>query len=98
MALGRPVVATGWSGNVDFMSGPGCFAVPYALVPARDPQGIYDFPQARWAEPDPRAAADALRRIDVDPAMRALAPRCFEHPDYRLALAPRGLASGRDGV
>ena len=28
MALGRPVVATGWSGNVDFMHGPGTYAVP----------------------------------------------------------------------
>jgi hypothetical protein len=41
MALGRPVVATGWSGNMDFMRGPGTYAAPFALVPAHDPQDTY---------------------------------------------------------
>ena len=97
LALGRPVVATGWSGNLDFMSGPGCFAVPCALVPARDPQGTYDVPGACWAEPDLAAAAAALRRVAADPAMRNLAPRHFAPPDYRSLLHPPGLASGRTG-
>ncbi|WP_458095434.1 glycosyltransferase [Roseomonas sp. WA12] len=86
MALGRPVVATGWSGNMDFMTGPGCHAVPFTPVPARDPQGTYDMPEARWAEPDLDEAAAALRRIAGTPALRRPSPVLLPPPDYRAAL------------
>ena len=86
MAVGRPVVATGWSGNMDFMQGPGCHAVPWALVPARDPQGTYDMPEARWADPDLDEAAAALRRIAGDPALRRPPPVLLPPPGYRAAL------------
>ncbi|MBP0494677.1 glycosyltransferase family 4 protein [Pararoseomonas indoligenes] len=91
MELGRPVVATGWSGNTDFMHGPGCHAVGWRLVPARDPQGTYDMPGALWAEPDPEEAAAALRRIAEDPALRNPPPVRLAVPDYRAAL---GLGQG----
>jgi glycosyltransferase involved in cell wall biosynthesis len=58
-----PVVATGWSGNMDFMRGEGCFAVPYTLVPVHDPQGNYAVPGTVWAEPDIGAAAAILRDL-----------------------------------
>jgi glycosyltransferase involved in cell wall biosynthesis len=86
MALGRPVVATGWSGNADFMAGPGAFAVPWRLVPARDPQAIYDFPDTVWAEPDIAAAAEALRRIAEEPALRRPPAVAFPPPDYAALL------------
>lgn len=87
MALGRPVVATGWSGNVDFMTGPGCFAVPWRLVPALDPQATYALSGAMWAEADLGAAAAALRQVAGDPALRGLPPARLPVPDYRAALA-----------
>jgi glycosyltransferase involved in cell wall biosynthesis len=86
MAIGRPVVATGWSGNMDFMTGPGCHAVPFTPVPARDPQGTYDMPEARWAEPELDEAAAALRRIAGNPALRRPPPVLLPPPDYRAAL------------
>ncbi|WP_159350171.1 glycosyltransferase [Roseomonas harenae] len=86
MELGRPVVATGWSGNTDFMQGPGCHAVGWRLVPARDPQGIYDMPEARWADPDLDEAAAILRRIAGDEALRRPPPVRLPPPDYRAAL------------
>ncbi|WP_424137199.1 glycosyltransferase [Roseomonas chloroacetimidivorans] len=86
MELGRPVVATGWSGNTDFMRGPGCYPVGCALVPARDPQDTYDMPTACWAEPDLAQAAAALRRIAGDPALRRPPPVRLPPPDYRRAL------------
>ncbi|MDR1341123.1 MAG: glycosyltransferase family 4 protein [Prevotellaceae bacterium] len=61
MSRGLPVIATGWSGNMDFMRGAGVHPVPYTLVPVDDPQGMYNLPGARWAEPDIEAAADMLR-------------------------------------
>jgi glycosyltransferase involved in cell wall biosynthesis len=70
MALGVCVVATGWSGNMDFMDEQSAMLVPYTLVPAVDPQGQYCVPGSLWAEPDVHAAAQALRRLYADPALR----------------------------
>lgn len=85
MALGRPVVATGWSGNMDFMRGEGAFAVPFTLVPARDPQETYDMPDSRWAEPDVTAAAERLRSLAATRPKPA--PVVFPLPDYARALS-----------
>ena len=82
MLLGRPVVATGWSGNMDFMDADSAELVPFTLVPARDPRGVLEAPGAVWAEPDAGAAAQALRRLADDPEARA-------------ALGARGQAKAR---
>ncbi|HEY5299690.1 MAG TPA: glycosyltransferase [Acetobacteraceae bacterium] len=71
MLLGRPVVATGWSGNMDFMDESCAALVGYRLVPASDPRGVYAVAGANWAEPDIAQAADWLRRLADDPALRA---------------------------
>lgn len=65
MAHGVPVVATGWSGNTDFMDGDNSLLVPYELVPVADEAGIYS--GSIWADPDVEAAADLLRRLADDP-------------------------------
>lgn len=82
MLLGRPVVATGWSGNMDFMDADSAALVPFTLVPAQDPRGVLEVPGAVWAEPDVGAAAEALRRLADDPAARG-------------ALGARGQAKAR---
>jgi glycosyltransferase involved in cell wall biosynthesis len=94
MVLGRPVVATGWSGNLDFMRGPDAVLVPYSLVPAEDPQEIYDIPGARWAEPDLDAAAAALRTLAERPRNRYPTPVVFPSPDYRSLLRHSGNIPG----
>jgi glycosyltransferase involved in cell wall biosynthesis len=70
MLLGRPVIATGWSGNMTFMDADCAALVGYRLVPARDPRGVYAVPGAVWAEPDEAQAADWLRRLADDPGLR----------------------------
>ncbi|SKA32922.1 glycosyltransferase [Consotaella salsifontis] len=65
MAHGIPVVATGWSGNLEFMSCADSVLVPYRLVPVRDEAKIYS--SGTWAEPDIEAAAAALRRLADEP-------------------------------
>lgn len=94
MALGKPVVATGWSGNADFMTGPGTYPVPWRLAPARDPQATYDLPEMEWAEPDIAAAAAILRAIAAEPSRRRLHPTAFPPPDYG-ALLKMGSAGSR---
>ncbi len=86
MLLGRPVVATDYSGTTDFLDATCGMPIPYRLVPAVDPRGVFEAPGAVWAEADVPAAAAALRRLADDPALRA-----------RLGEAGRTAAQARLG-
>lgn len=63
MLHGLYVVATGWSGNMDFMAGSLAYPVPYILVPVHMRSGPCKGLKARWAEADIHAAAKILRRL-----------------------------------
>uniref|UniRef100_UPI0035AEC348 glycosyltransferase n=1 Tax=Stella sp. TaxID=2912054 RepID=UPI0035AEC348 len=78
MMLGRAVVATGYSGPMDFMSAATAFLVPYRLVPvARD--AYPDWLGQEWAEPDERAAAVYMKELARSPAAgRAVGARAAE--------------------
>lgn len=67
MHLGRPVVATNWSGNVEFMSERNSWPVSYHLGDCFDPQGTYTLEEATWAEPVVKQAAEHLLNIYNDP-------------------------------
>lgn len=70
MAAGTPVIATGYSGNLDFMTDENSILVPYQLCsvgPGADPYP----PDAVWAEPDLGAAAAAMRAVHDDPTTAA---------------------------
>lgn len=67
MAEGVPVIATGYSGNLDFMDRSNSLLVPYELVPVGPGARRYP-PAATWAEPDEDAAADLMRQVWEDPA------------------------------
>ncbi|MFC5061601.1 glycosyltransferase family 4 protein [Actinomycetospora atypica] len=66
MAHGTPAVATGWSGNLDFMGPDDGILVPYRLVDVRDRAGVYRH-RSQWADPDVEYAATALRELADDP-------------------------------
>lgn len=63
LTLGRPVLATGWSGNMDFMAEAPGGLIDYKLVPVRDATGIYAETDQQWAEPDLDDGAAKLRQI-----------------------------------
>ena len=89
MLLGKPVVATGWSGNLDFMDEESAALVGHRLVPASDPRGVFEAPGAVWAEPDIGEAARHLARLADDPAARAgLGARARAMALGRLGTAP----------
>ncbi len=69
MSLGTPVVATAWSGNLDFMAPGQRSLIRAGLVPVSDPQGFYAT-SGRWAEPDVGEAAGWLRILADDPQFR----------------------------
>ena len=71
MASGKPVVATGYSGNLEFMTPANSRLVPYTT--AAIPLGCMPYPPgAEWADPDTEAAAQMLRELAEDPAGAAL--------------------------
>ncbi len=70
MAAAKPVIATGYSSNLDFMTGDCSVLVDYRLVPVVDPQNTYNKYKAFWAEPDVNQAAAALSKLLRDPAER----------------------------
>ena len=93
MLLGRAVVLTDWSGNTDFTDADTAALVPYRLVTASDPRGVFQAPGAVWAEADIGAAAAHLRRLADDaPARNALGARAQVAARQRLGPAPLAAA------
>lgn len=76
MALGRPVIATGYSGNVHFMTKENSYLVDYTKVPV--PKGCDPYPTtASWAEPNLDQAAAFMREV-------------YERPEQAKQRAERG--------
>lgn len=65
MALGLPVVTTGWSGNADFTDAGNAALVPFDLVPCDQQHGPYTAGTI-WAEPRIDTAAKLMRRVWSD--------------------------------
>jgi glycosyltransferase involved in cell wall biosynthesis len=73
MALGTPVIATAYSGNLDFMDDATAYLVPWTY--AEVPPGCEPYPAgAKWADPDLAEAARLMRHV-------------VEHPDEATARA-----------
>lgn len=86
MWLGTPVVATGYSGNLDFMDDECACLVDHGFVEVADGGGIYP-PGARWADPDLDHAARHLRTLATDADLR-----------NRLSAAARRRMASRPGA
>ena len=75
MVRGKPVIATAYSGNLDFMADDTALLVPW--TPRRVGKWNEPYPAgATWAEPDLEAAAAHLRWV-------------VEHPDLAQAMGER---------
>jgi glycosyltransferase involved in cell wall biosynthesis len=66
MALGKPVVATNYSGNVDFMTAANSYPIDYRLLALTRDYGPY-MRGAEWAEPDLDQMAGAIRDVVAHP-------------------------------
>jgi glycosyltransferase involved in cell wall biosynthesis len=62
MWLGKPVIATGYSGNLDFMDDTSSYLVPFRLVPVPESEMIHAA-EARWAEPSAEVASSYMLRV-----------------------------------
>ena len=72
MAMGKPVIATAYSGNMDFMHPGNSLLVRYQLETLSEP--CRQFPAGTiWADPDLDHASELMREVYKDPAVaRAL--------------------------
>ena len=94
MALGKPVIATGYSGNLDFMDADTSHLVDYQLVPVRDGGPFYR--GGRWAEPSIAHAAQVMRQVVDRPAeAHALGERARESVGELLSLEAAGRRMSR---
>lgn len=91
MAQGKPVIATNYSGNLDYMTPENASLIPAALVPIGAHGGPYPS-DGEWAEPDLDAAAAAMRRLAGDPD---LARRLGERAARDMADRWTAEAAGR---
>ena len=74
MSLGRVALATGWSGNLDFMTADNSLLIDCRQVPVQSSHAAYG-PEIRragqvWAEPDVQHTAELMRLAASDAALR----------------------------
>ncbi len=79
MAMGKPVIATAYSANLDFMNDDVALMVPVSEW--RLPAQAGPYPAGSlWADPDLDAAAEYMRRAAADPsAAAAMGQRARQH-------------------
>ena len=91
MYLGKPVIATNYSGNLDFMDESTALLVDYRLVPVKP--GEYPFPQAQvWADADSAHAAAHMAALLDDPERgRAMGRAASRMVRERVGLRAAGM-------
>jgi glycosyltransferase involved in cell wall biosynthesis len=65
MTEGTPVIATNYSGNLDFMTPENSLLVDYSLVKVDDPNGAYTL-DTKWADPSVETASKFMQAINKD--------------------------------
>lgn len=68
--LGAPALATGWSGNLEFMADMPELLIRSTMAPVRDAFGVYRERDQSWAEPDVADAVTKLHALAADAGLR----------------------------
>jgi len=93
MYLGKPVIATGYSGNMDFMTVSNSFPVRYRLVEVEPDEYPPHRPGFVWADPDVAHAAELMQFVCKNrDAARQVGQRAAD--DVKRLLSPQ--AAGRE--
>jgi glycosyltransferase involved in cell wall biosynthesis len=64
MQLGIPVIATAYSGNMEFCNAQTCYLVEYDLVGPQPHEYIFVERDSQWAEPRTASASAAMREVE----------------------------------
>ena len=81
MYLGKPVIATNYSGNLEFMNSDNSLLVDYTMIELKEDSGPYER-GTHWAEPNVEYAANLMRWV-------------YEHRAESEALGARAAADVR---
>ncbi|HEY3800433.1 MAG TPA: glycosyltransferase [Caulobacteraceae bacterium] len=90
MFYAKPVIATGYSGNLEFMDAETAYLVPFEMVEVGCDVGPFRAAM-RWAEPDIDAAARMMAALVADPAAgRVVGARAAARVQAELSLEAIG--------
>jgi glycosyltransferase involved in cell wall biosynthesis len=90
MLLGKPVIATAYSGNLDFMAPDVAHLVGYRRVPITEDFSPYP-KGCHWADPDIDQAAELMLRVyDRPDDARELGARAKAHAERALSIDAAG--------
>lgn len=91
MYLEKPVIATGYSGNMDFMAEGTCFAVGFDLVPVG--KGAYPYWENQiWADPSvDEAVGHMVRLVDTPELGYAIGKKAGLHLRTKFGLRTTGM-------
>lgn len=87
MSIGKPVIATGYTGNMEYMNNDNSIPIPYTIVDIETgipPYGGY----GRWALPSIDTAIEQLRRLRQDKELRLdIGNKARQYIDTNWSLA-----------
>ena len=92
MYLGKPVIGTAYSGNLEFMNHENSCLVDYELIAVRKGDYLYDDERFRWADPDIDHAAHYMSRLVDDAVFRHGIASRGQH-DVRSKFTPAATAT-----
>ena len=85
MAMGLPVIATGWSGNLEFMSAQNSILLPYTLESVNDSTGVYENDgRSVWASVNVNDGANAMLQLKQNPSLRHELGKCAQRDIARI--------------
>lgn len=91
MALGKPVIATGYSGNMEFMNPEVSFPVAYNLIPVADGEYPHSEKQV-WADADVgEAASYMIQLVDHPDTGRVVGSKARLHMKNKFSYSAIGL-------
>jgi len=90
MAFGKPVIATNYSGNTDFMTDDTSILIPWEYSEVGPGNDVYP-PTAKWAEPDTNAAAEAMKYVyNNQNKAKLMGQRAKKHLETNFSLEKTG--------
>lgn len=90
MALGKPVIATNYSGNTEFMNDYVSLLMPWDYVDVGMGNDVYP-PTAKWAEVDVIAASQAMRYVyEHQNSAKIMGQHAKEHIETHFSLEATG--------
>jgi glycosyltransferase involved in cell wall biosynthesis len=97
MLMGKPVIATAWSGNLDFTTKETSCLVSAKSIAARDELDAYVGLAGQWADPSIQDAVAWLRRLEDPELRRVVGEAGRRHAACYLGLESFGAALGVPG-